>query len=396
MASIRDTLAGLFAKESPSAIQGTPLGNAYPSLAQPEPGLEAPMFSPDDLIGTGIGKAALVGAGKAMPLIAGTFIGESSPLFNKATNKLAQALEAKGLKPEEIWPQTGNVKYVDNKWRQEISDANANALQKPTDAHTSFLEKYSQELYNTPYGRLPFGDNNLGEQRQRVVDLTNNAMQKFEKIGTSLEHPELYTAYSDLKNIPLNQQTGPIRKGSYYTNSPYTQDNTPHIFAEAPNPTELKSVLLHELTHGIQEKEGFAKGGSPELFAQDMQEKVSWSNQQVAEKNAQMNETYKMLEEARANKFNDPSSEKRILALKDRYDKLLDEKLSYVKDAQLDPREEAFKQYQNLGGEAEARLVQSRMNLTPEERLKHFPYAQGKFGLDVPYKDLIVKELLNK
>jgi len=71
MASIKDTLASLFAKESPSAIQGTPLGKAYPKLAQPEPGLEAPFLSPDDLIGTGIGKAALVGAGKAAPILAG-------------------------------------------------------------------------------------------------------------------------------------------------------------------------------------------------------------------------------------------------------------------------------------------------------------------------------------
>lgn len=64
MASLRDTLAGLFAKESPSAIQGTPLGNAYPGLAQPEQPLEAPMFAPDDLIGMGFGKAAVTGGAK--------------------------------------------------------------------------------------------------------------------------------------------------------------------------------------------------------------------------------------------------------------------------------------------------------------------------------------------
>ena len=386
MASLRDTLANLVEQYKQS---DTPLANLMRGDTEGAANSVANAVE-------SYGKDKYAGLNIHTPLLAGTFIGESSPLFNKAANKLAQALEKKGIDPTEIWQKTGNAKYVDNKWRQEISDADANVLQKPTDAHTSFLEKYSQELYNTPYGRLPFGDNNLGEQRQRVVDLTNNAMQKFSKIGTSLEHPELYNAYSELKNIPLSQQTGPIRKGSYYTNSPYTQDNTPHIFAEAPNPTELKSVLLHELTHGIQEKEGFAKGGSPELFAQDMQEKVSWANQQIAEKNAQMNETYKMLEEARANKFNDPSADKRIAALKNRYDKLLDEKLNYVKEAQLNPHEEAFKQYQKLAGEAEARLTQNRRPLTQEERLQHFPFAEGKYGLDVPYNELLVQGLLNK
>jgi len=87
MASIRDTLAGLFAKESPSAIQGTPLGNAYPGLAQPEQPLEAPFLSPDDLIGTGIGKAALAGGAKLAPLLMGTI----KPLIN--THPLVNALK---------------------------------------------------------------------------------------------------------------------------------------------------------------------------------------------------------------------------------------------------------------------------------------------------------------
>jgi hypothetical protein len=79
MASLRDTLASLFAKESPSAIQGTPLGKAYPDVAQQEPGLEAPMFSPDDLVGTGIGKAALAGGAKLAPLLLGHTAWHGSP-----------------------------------------------------------------------------------------------------------------------------------------------------------------------------------------------------------------------------------------------------------------------------------------------------------------------------
>jgi hypothetical protein len=84
MASLRDTLASLFAKESPSAIQGTPLGKAYPGLAQPEQPLEAPFLSPDDLIGTGIGKAALAGGAKLAPLLLGQTAYHGSPhLFEK-------------------------------------------------------------------------------------------------------------------------------------------------------------------------------------------------------------------------------------------------------------------------------------------------------------------------
>jgi len=55
---------------------------------------------------------------------------------------------------------------------------------------------------------------------------------------------------------------------------------------------------------------------------------------------------------------------------------------------------EAFKQYQKLAGEAEARLTQNRIPLTQEQRLQYYPYAQGQYGLDVPYGELIVQGLL--
>ena len=56
---------------------------------------------------------------------------------------------------------------------------------------------------------------------------------------------------------------------------------------------------------------------------------------------------------------------------------------------------DAYKQYQRLLGEAEARMTESRMNLTPKQRLEYFPYNQGKYGLDVPYNELIVRGLLD-
>ena len=78
MASIRDTLTKLLANDKPEP--GTPLANyvgQYP-FQQGEAPLEAPPISPDDLIGTGIGKAALVGGAKLAPLLMGTI----KPLIN--------------------------------------------------------------------------------------------------------------------------------------------------------------------------------------------------------------------------------------------------------------------------------------------------------------------------
>jgi len=282
----------------------------------------------------------------------GTFIGKGSKLWNAESNSVAQALEKQGVAPETIWSQTGNVKAPDGKWRQEIADTNVDLVPN----YKKLIKDY-------------------GVRKQSGI----------------LSHNNLYEAYPELKDAYMQQlRASEVASGTKGS----AGNNTIELnFSKDPK-NELISTALHENQHLIQDLENTARGGSPSLFSRDMQEKVSWANQQIAEKNAQMNETYQMLEAARANKFNDPSSEKRIAALKDRYDKLLEEKLSYVKDAQLDPREEAFKQYQKLAGEAEARLTQNRIPLTQEQRLQYYPYAQGKYGLDVPYGELIVQGLL--
>ena len=301
MASIRDTLTKLLASDKPEP--GTPLAKAlgqYP-FQQGEAPLEAPMFSPDDLIGTGIGKAALVGAGKAMPLIAGTFIGPKSKLWNTEAHSLAKALEAKGANPEEIWKQTGNVKAPDNMWRQEISDVNAT---------TTFPKR-----------------NTMG---------TVMPMEK------RLSHEELYQAYPDLRKMDLeltSDRTG--NAGAFNGTGVELSIN------EVNKPT-TKPIMLHELQHAIQQTEGFARGGMP-------------------------NEMTTFLQHSYPDVY-----------------------MEAAKEGKLSNPEFATNMYKRLLGEAEARLTEHRIPLTQEQRLQHFPFKEGEFGLDVPYKELIVKQLLNK
>lgn len=337
-------------------------------LPQPQTGLlnEGAELASSMLNPAAAAKGATVG-------LLGTFIGKGSKLWNAESNSVAKALEKEGVAPETIWSQTGNVKAPDGKWRQEISDAEA-----------KIKAQYDPQLNYYHSGLYP-------DSSWQTKDV--------ETLGDFIEHPKLFEAYPEAKNISITQPgkmwSGDTYSGAYFSPGKDGIPNRIGIYEDRRrSPDVTMSSLLHETGHYIQEAENMGKGGSPSLFSQDMQEKVSWANQQVAEKNAQMNETYKMLEEARANKLNDPSAEKRIAALKNRYDKLLDEKLSYVKEAQLDPKEEAFKQYQRLLGEAEARLTQNRIPLTQEQRLQYYPYAQGQYGLDVPYGELIVQGLL--
>ena len=67
-----------------------------------------------------------------------------------------------------------------------------------------------------------------------------------------------------------------------------------------------------------------------------------------------------------------------------RYLDLLDERQKMVNLSQMD----AFDAYQALTGEAEARLTQTRRNLTDDQRRQYFPFELGDnqknpYGLDV-------------
>lgn len=288
------------------------------------------------------------------------FIGPSSKGWSAENAFKAAKMEKAGKTPQEIWEATGTARGLDNNWRQEISDNLAIAYQKPE--QMDLLNQYSQQMFGKRYGELPFGEKGLGDQRQKIVDLVNADLKQYDKIGTSLQHPELYKAYEDLPNIDLFQNKATSRSGEFNTNK-----GNPYIVSYAPNESELKSNLLHELQHGIQLKESWGLGGSPEEFLQPNKQKL--------------NDIAKQLNEmALARKEATPE----YLSLEQQFKKLTAENPPRTQD-------EAMEMYKKLGGEAEARLVQNRMNLTPEERALHFPFKQSPKGLDIDPMEAIIR-----
>jgi hypothetical protein len=269
------------------------------------------------------------------PMMLGTFIGKNSKLWNSSKADIAQQLEKSGVSPEEIWRQTGTVRGVDGKLRQEISDVGS---------------KITDNVYE---------------------GIVKN--KRFEgKMGDALSHPELYKAYPDTADIGTGMYAWNTPEGSY-------EGLTRTITAGGPSTGYQKSAALHEIQHDIQAKEGFAKGGSPENFpsSQDINDAQIVSN--LLKKGSLPSEAIKWVKD---NLGRNPSVSAIDLAMK--------------KDVDLFNMPNNTDQYKRLAGEAEARLTQRRMNLTPEQRLQYFPYNQGKevYGLDVPYNELIIRGLL--
>ena len=267
------------------------------------------------------------------------FVGENSKTWNKANAAQAIELEKAGVAPEDIWAATGTFRGPEGKLKQEISDANSMPGHK---------------LYS------------WGE----ATDLQrgNSTVVRRQK---ALLHPELSAAYPDTKNIAVFLKPG--RKGGYYEAD---RDNIGVPISE--NGSVNRSTMLHELQHAVQQREGFAEGGDPQTMILTL-EKIAEQKRQQAQELFKMSSANDPLNPTKIVK---PGARKKGLQL-EKEARELDEKalLAYHSE------QAKFDMYQRLAGEAEARAVQSRMNMTPQERLATFPYQ----SYDVPLNQLIVR-----
>lgn len=206
------------------------------------------------------------------------------------------------------------------------------------------------------------------------------------KLGDILDHPELYKSYPDMKDITI----GGTPLFSFNVKGGYG-DN--HIQLGGGTPEEIKSTLFHEVQHAIQEREGFARGGNPEQFKnpslreheeifkqsktkfEDMLRDKGLSAWDIAQMKAAVK--YKeqgKLEDITSNSFLLKTFSKYVDQAKKLgiYDNIKD-----INDGEIllsKSNAEAYAEYHKLAGEVESRNVQTRMNMTPEERLNKTPY----------------------
>jgi F0F1-type ATP synthase membrane subunit c/vacuolar-type H+-ATPase subunit K len=137
---------------------------------------------------------------------------------------------------------------------------------------------------------------------------------------SGIEHPDMHAAYDLPQSVKGYYGAGMDDSGVYNSYTFRTEVN-------AKDAEKARSILLHERQHAIQNQEGFSKGGNPDMFTP---EEISAERQRPIMSSPPSH----MTEE---------------------------ERLKY----QL---------YQRIAGEVEARNVQSRMNMTPQERQKAPPW----------------------
>jgi len=274
------------------------------------------------------------------------FIGENSKTWNAGNAAKAVELEKAGVAPEEIWAATGTFRGPEGKLRQEISDKGS---------------KITEEVFNQISANKQF----KGPMAQ------------------GLAHEELYNAYPQTGQIPTLMfaditPSGTILKGKQGT------FQIGQITAGGPSTMDQRSVALHELQHAIQQREGFSGGGSPKMFKpNDVFTTQALEDSAIIDKLMRGGNLDQYQAQQRFESLFKRKPAAGAFAALERVG--TGKELDAARDASR-LADNPMESYRRLAGEAEARAVQKRRNLTQEQRLATFPYE----SYDVPINQLIV------
>lgn len=247
------------------------LAYSAPTLA-----LEAGVLKPF----TKAGKAAAQ-AGMYTPKI---FAGAMAKTADIPKMKAAQELAKRGVSRDEIWQKTGWFNDVDGNWKFEIDDSGAKYMQP--DSMSPTASKYN-DLQQRLYADLNMTDKDargwmefegiegvspadykaqvIAQTRKELGDIKGGSYPLMRQV---LEHDELGKAYPDTNTMRVKYQGESMR--DFAGEASYLEADDMLTLTE--NSPLSKSAALHEVQHGIQGREGFARGGSPDRIRADLRE----------------------------------------------------------------------------------------------------------------------------
>lgn len=262
---------------------------------------------------------------------------------------------ADGDNPEQVRRDTGWSQGADGRWRFEIDDSRA--------------------------------------QFTPVTEWLDDAEVEGVPLGDALNHPALFAAYPELAQVQL--RVNPSRRsGGMFVSQPgrgfvgsYIEIGDPTLYgAETP----AMDVLMHEIQHAIQVREGFATGGSPDSLRAEKDQALSdrdyWN--QVASLRREMDraDSVQAGRQAFIDTFERTPTDQQM---QDATASTLPEIEQRAAQAEQVMREIGNPEvtYDRLAGEIEARNTQSRRTMTAEERQAASPEQTA----DVPTDRAIVR-----
>jgi N12 class adenine-specific DNA methylase/predicted RNA methylase len=323
------------------------------------------------------GETGFVGRGvKADPRF--VFAGKKANAADTSMLEKAKLAKQKGTASRErIWQVTGWWEIVPGQWSFEIDDSKVALSQRVDKATQSF------QLFGLIYQQLQSKSGSL--QLSEIIDA-----------------PKLFEAYPFLRQLNIAVLTSRGKGASY--NDDYA---TISVGAQVPA-SELKSHLLHEIQHAVQATEGFARGGSVRdvLFDESLPEtKLLVNGEDVlgtplgyallegqpsltsmrdsrktvrfsAERKSRHIKGWQQKIKALEKEISKLKQKSAIQSRKNRIEELRDaiKKISKPGPMHIELINTPGGHYMRLAGEAEARLVQKRIDMTPAQRKAEPPW----------------------
>lgn len=301
----------------------------------------------------------LVKATKGVP-VGLTFIGPESAAWNKTMAFEASKLESKllkeGLPPDqvakEVWNATGTARGLGGEWRQEISD-----------------------LFSSMKGN----HETFGDLHKAIIE--NPEKKGVSKVGDVLEHADLAEAYPHLMDMEIRKMPADVP----YRGKVTMENDVPVIhLRENLKPDEAREVLAHELQHTIQREEGYGLGGYEGSYTQQEDARLAQSALSLRQEAERMDPSipFEQRVEEASNMLNRLTSSDRFggevknIAMDVNgtpTNTLENLGVLYGTDRNIEPFSPT-EMYRRIGGEAEARLTQRRLNLGEQGRQENFPF----------------------
>lgn len=300
---------------------------------------------------------------------------------------VAESMRAQGKTPQEIRLATGWEQGADGKWRYEIPDFvfKDDWDSAVRDARSRLDSEYAkrQENVSDDSEFMALEEQLAAEKRNLIVS---------RNLSEIVDAPELFSAYPQLKDLTVEFGPLPDRVGGYFSED----RNVIRLpLDSAISSKRARSTLVHEVQHAVQRIEGFTRGSNPEEFPlksfalwRDMQRLRELRRSDAWNEYKQKNDAIDPFEAsdeqwAEITALENNPDVAAVLAeverLRDKWGVSETVVRAINSDAwdpfsstgrELDDSDPDYRvrQYRNVAGEVEARNVQSRLDLSDEER----------------------------
>lgn len=312
-----------------------------------------------------------------------SYAGELARTADKETLERANQMLERGASAENIFRETGWFKGADGQWRFEIDDS-----KMETDTKWGLLRNPDARRYNMLFEKAYLYDNATAEDLQELQILEGNLKGVRKSpyyLDEIVKHDALFEAYPALRDVKVRFEANTGNKeGSYH---PEENEFVLRTGLKL-EPEKLKSTLIHEIQHAIQEQEGFARGASIGYWDEMIQ--GGYSRRKNDGRIERARQEYHDIFNSAPEEFKDKVrkiNRARLDGDYDTADTVIDELYdseyadlwSRLDEAEFEWRSDRGEElnagdlYLNTAGEIEARDVAERRNLSAEERRNRMP-----------------------